>query len=467
MRRVLAFSAVAAAGFASAQQAANFNVSAEDARAHMCGDACQANIKRQNQLDLMAVGANFDYGFYATALNFTSSKPGDVLKLEPLDPTQYSFKAGTSVWRLQYTSVDLDGQPVPVTGFIAFPYTTPPGDDDVAYDDGSEEQGTEPKPNRKFRLAAFAHGTIGVFPGCAPSNGPSLYDYDSWQPLVARGYAVVATDYAGLGNNYTMHKYCSFPAHAADVYYSVLAARSLFGAVLTPEWISIGHSQGGGTAWKLAESDFVRTDTAYLGTVALAPATYIIDMLLKRMDGVDHPNYLPYLTVGVEAANPQYHETLLSETLRRRIAMAKEAQLCTMAFMGLTADLRGNAKAIVSMEGVKRDMSTLLAWQNSTAPAMGGRSEAPMLVVQGLNDTTVLPRTTIQAVESSCASGSEIHLSLYPGLEHSPLLQASEAEWMGWIDDLFAAGRLDSIGECSSNTKRVFNEDHVKLPGEE
>jgi hypothetical protein len=75
-----------------------------------------------------------------------------------------------------------------------------------------------------FRTVAWAHGTSGVFRGCAPSVMPSLYEYGSWSYLIERGFAVVATDYAGLGNDEIGHPYVSLSSHANDVFYSVAAA---------------------------------------------------------------------------------------------------------------------------------------------------------------------------------------------------------------------------------------------------
>ncbi|KAJ5182224.1 hypothetical protein N7449_012371 [Penicillium cf. viridicatum] len=116
-----------------------------------------------------------------------------------------------------------------VTGFIAFPYA-------------SRSNG------RVYPTIAHGHGTSSVFRGCAPSAMPSFYEYGSWAFLVSRGYAAIATDYAGLGNNYTAHQYQVSPAQAHNLYYSVAAARKLFGHALTAEWMSVGHSQGGGAA---------------------------------------------------------------------------------------------------------------------------------------------------------------------------------------------------------------------------
>src|SRR5699024_9613482 len=108
----------------------------------------------------------------------------------------------------------------------------------------------------------------------------------------------------------------------------------------------------------------------YLGTVALSPATYVVDMLLGGMskggnsssgsrggkDDIDrnvikYPGYLPYLPLAVERANPAFHSTLLSPTMQKRVQLGKAKQLCTNALMGLTFDLYANKGPLVNTSG--------------------------------------------------------------------------------------------------------------------
>lgn len=438
---------------ASARQNSNFNITPEYAASHDCGSKCQQILDLTNKADLDSVGHDFSFDFFATAANFsTATQPGDVLKVEALNVSNLDVDSGTTVYRIQYASKDLDGETVPATGFIAFPYTP-------HFAGGSAGNGT------RYKLAAYAHGTIGLFEGCAPSNSPNLYDYNTWKAAVQRGYAVVATDYAGLGNNFTSHKYLTLPAQVHDVYYSVVAARKIFGEALTGEWVSFGHSQGGGTVWKLAESEYVRNDARYLGTVALAPATYIIDMLMGKYSEVDFSGYLSFLPIAAERALPGYNASFLSDVMRKRIELATKAQLCIAGMLALPADL--NKTQLVSPDGLAKDKDRLHEWQKMLSPAQGDRSPAPVLVVQGLNDTSVLPNTTVQAWDAACGFGNEVHLRLYPGQEHSPLMEAAAPEWLGWLDELFGSvGKVRQRQKCTSFTRRPFSSTFVKQPAE-
>lgn len=331
------------------------------------------------------MGINFDFDFYQTADNFSVSEPGDLLKFEPIKPSTLDVADGTTVYRFQYTSKDLDGSNVPSTGFIALPFTVPT-------DTG------------KYPLVAFAHGTIGLFTGCAPSTSPALFDYNSWSPLVARGYAVVATDYAGLGNNYTEHKYISFTAHANDLSYSVQAARKAFPTLFTDKWMSVGHSQGGGAVWKLSESQ--QPCSGYIGTVSAAPASKIFDMALLFPEIASSPDIHKKVITGetasialaVQRVFPNYTFPWLGEGLRKRVELAKITQSCISSFLGFSLDLPADQIWKPNVNPATDDL--LKQFQLRNAPAQGDLASQPMLVVQGLKDTSILPRTTIEAFQS-------------------------------------------------------------------
>ncbi|PLB54753.1 hypothetical protein P170DRAFT_421407 [Aspergillus steynii IBT 23096] len=103
-------------------QASNFNLSTAVYEKHGCGTACQANLMKASAEDLKVFDTPFDFDFYDTASNFSSSAPGSLLKLKPLNGTALDIPGGVSVYKIQYTSQDIDGSPVPATGFIAMPF---------------------------------------------------------------------------------------------------------------------------------------------------------------------------------------------------------------------------------------------------------------------------------------------------------------------------------------------------------
>lgn len=322
---------------------------------------------------------------------------------------------------------------MPSTGFIAFPFA-------------------KPSSASQFPLVAFAHGTIGVYRGCAPSTSPTLFDYTTWGPLLIRGYAVVATDYASLGNNFTTHKYCSYIDHANDVYYSVQAARVAFPGVLTDEWMSLGHSQGAGTVWKLSEHPLVQDPrSGYLGTVAVSagPKLYdgvqfIAEDIFPRADWHQFVFFaeIGQLVYGIRQAFPNYTAPWIGDGIRKRLGLATLAQTCTFASMGLTLDLHRDE--IIAPDANLTADDTLKKFQAIHAPAQGDSASKPLLHIHGENDTSLPIQGAALAAQDAIAAGNKVHFIRYPGLDHSATIAASAPTWLKFIDDQFACKARDS-----------------------
>ncbi|KND86754.1 hypothetical protein TOPH_08598 [Tolypocladium ophioglossoides CBS 100239] len=97
---------------------------------------------------------------------------------------------------------------------------------------------------------------------------------------------------------------------------------------------------------------------------------------------------------------------------------------------------------------LKTDIPLLLKRQNQMASVSGGHSSAPVLVMQGLNDISVLPDVTRAVWQCSRDDKSKVHLSAHPALDHSPVVVApAPPEWLTWMDSRFAGHRTS--GSCS------------------
>ncbi|WP_084530165.1 hypothetical protein [Nocardia crassostreae] len=123
---------------------------------------------------------------YSAPVDRVAGAHGSVIQLRPL--TGDPGLAGARNYLALYRSVDMQGRPVAVSGTIAVP-------------DGAPPPGGWP-------LVSWGHGTTGVADVCAPSRDTSAdfpaHDYTSLvrrvqERWVAAGYAVVQTDYQGLG----------------------------------------------------------------------------------------------------------------------------------------------------------------------------------------------------------------------------------------------------------------------------
>ncbi|KAH8705785.1 Alpha/Beta hydrolase protein [Talaromyces proteolyticus] len=410
-------------------QASNFNVSEEVALTYGCNETCQKVLSLTNAADLKTLGTAFDFDFYATADNFSASVPGDLLKLGAINSSNLDVPAGMTTFRFQYTSRDLDGSPVPSTGFIAFPYA-------------------KPAHGGKIPLVAFAHGTIGVYRGCAPSSSPDVFNYDSWTPLIFHGYA----------------------AHANDLYYSVQAARKTFPGVFTEEWMSIGHSQGGGAVWKLSEHPLVQNaSSGYLGTIAVSPGAKLYDTAKVVFDSIlPRPDFHQFvvsaemgpLAYGVMQVFPNYTTPWLGNGMIRRLGLTTLLQSCTLAFMGMSFDLP--REELIALDANPAADETLKQFQAINAPAQGDPASRPILVIQGWNDTSILPETTVAAYQDAVAAGNEVHLLRYPGLDHSATITASAPAWLKFLDDQFA--HKPGCGASTDVTVQPFDLTVAKTP---
>ncbi|KAJ6089452.1 hypothetical protein N7467_004668 [Penicillium canescens] len=405
------------------------------AEKHNCGKVCQQNLRKFEELDRQVFGnVPFNYEFYKTAANFTESRPGDMLKLEQQNASAYDIPPGTSLWYMQYTSVGVNGSKVPATAFIALPYTE--------------------VPKQKTRLVAYAHGTIGLEPACAASSSYNGFDYHSWQLLTGPGYAVVATDYAGLGNNYTSHKYGNPVLNSEDAYFSVVAARKAFPGVFTDEWAAVGHSQGAGTVWGLSENPRVATKESgeFLGGVAIAPSSRLNDLLTAVPLNVGW-GFANLIVNIFQALKFPIQPVVLTPDAMARYPLMDELQLCDTAQAELHADLPNHGIVDFTPAITQQNHEAYIAFQNKYGAATGRKAYKELLVVQSIDDEIVNVTATKEAYEYACKIGNTVHLSLYPGLDHDDSVAASAPEWLQWLDNKFKNVKTPNEHKCVMETR--------------
>ncbi len=108
-------------------------------------------------------------------------QPGQLLRSEPL-PREASLSEAQENIRILYSSTDGVGgsAPIVVSGAVFIPKGKPPAGG--------------------WPVVAWAHGTLGVADGCAPSwAGRAYRDVAYLNRWLDEGFAVVATDYQGVG----------------------------------------------------------------------------------------------------------------------------------------------------------------------------------------------------------------------------------------------------------------------------
>ncbi|MDI3408904.1 alpha/beta fold hydrolase [Streptomyces cavernicola] len=213
---------------------------------------------------------------------------GDVLSSEPgvfyLDPLK-AIKVRASVHRIMYRTTDRTGKPIAVTGTVLNPVTSPYGQ----------------RP-----IVGFAPGTQGLADKCAPSRQlaeGTEYEALPIKKLLDRGFAVVVTDYQGLGTP-GVHTYMDREAQGRAVLDSVRAAQRL-DSVDLPDAGPValyGYSQGGGASASAAELALTYApELKVKGAVVGAPPADL-KRVADSMDGSAYGAFFNYSLSGLSTS---------------------------------------------------------------------------------------------------------------------------------------------------------------------
>ena len=147
--------------------------------------------------------------FYAPSTSARSAPPGTLVRAEPAN--DYDLPPGVSAVRILYHTRTASNDDALASGVVLVPYGQP--------------------PKGGWPVLAWAHGTSGVAKQCEPSLMKSVfYNWEGLYEYVLSGYAVVATDYVGLGTE-ARHAYLDMLSNATDVVNSVLRRASRY-----PHW---------------------------------------------------------------------------------------------------------------------------------------------------------------------------------------------------------------------------------------
>jgi pimeloyl-ACP methyl ester carboxylesterase len=339
--------------------------------------------------------------FYDTPHPLPPGKPGELIRSEPID--QYNLPYELSALRILYHSRTTNGEDVAVSAVVLIP-------------DGKPPAGGWP-------VIAWAHEFRGAARQCAPSlmknlgAGPLLAMYGNL------GYAVVATDYSGLGAD-SGKPVLDMQSNALDVMYSVVAARAAVKDI-GPKWMAVGPFQGGMAAVAVAESE-VR-DPNYLGSVATSGVADAQEAYQRFARG-SSSRMLLVLASTVKALYPEFP---VSDVLKDTAlpAYQRVAQTCG----GETEPEFTNAMLKPGWESnrfVKEFFSRNTPGQK---PAHG-----PLLVISGEADPAIPAEMSEKTVARMCKQGSRILFLKYPDLDASGVMGASVADQISWIKARFA-----------------------------
>lgn len=364
------------------------------------GDIKDAAEELKNYSTAPAPGSNSPVGdqysaFYHDAVDLESSTPGQLFRSAPVrNPANTLGITNIGPYKAQrilYSSINRTGEKTAVSGIVIEPKAawTKPG----------------PRP-----VVAFAPGTQGVADRCAPSRkiaeGVGDYEQFFFEQYLKKGYAVVVTDYEGLGTP-GMHTYMDRVSQGHAVLDSARAAQQLNGWDISgdnPVFIN-GYSQGGGAAASAAElyDDYAPELNVKLATIGAAPAD--LTLLPPALDGTLYFLFESYALLGLSNS---YGEDLYAHLNEKGAAILKRAtNTCTLGlagFSGTTIEQISNEGKSVDQFVATAPFDRILADQHIgyDAPSI------PVVVTHGRGDDVIPFSTAEQLVEQWTSRGANV-----------------------------------------------------------
>ena len=360
-------------------------------------------------------------GLDTTGYDGPIPSPGGLIDTVPLNPALSVTGAGAS-YRILYSTLDQHDQPAVSTAAVFLP--------------------KGPAPEGGWPVVAWAHGTVGLGDDCTPSAQPrSVRDDEYLSHWLDQGYAIVASDYVGLGTPGLM-SYLNSVATAHAVVDSVLAVHHM-DLPLAPQWAIIGQSQGGGAAVNSAywASDFsAGSGLDYRGVVATGTPANIEavvklggpDLALPAQVGPAANSYTAYILAGFREANPDVDvDSVLSPAGLDAVAKAEtvcKPQLDTeLAGMTPTTFFRA---PLATLPGVDAALDAYLG-----TPVSG--YDRPIFLGAGLLDTDVPAKSSLLLYDQLKANNQDVTLKIYPEEDHSGTVLASMPDTTPFLRHLF------------------------------
>ncbi|WP_406322640.1 alpha/beta fold hydrolase [Streptomyces sp. NBC_00519] len=393
--------------------------------------------------------------FYTPPADLPSAD-GALVRSEPL-PLALSLPGidgplpGTAT-RLMYKSTDSAGRPVAVTGAYIEP--------------AAAWKGSGARP-----LVAVAPGTMGQGDQCAASlglqhplrfNGRTVsvgYEDLAVYRLLAKGIAVVVTDYPGLGATDRLHTYVNRVDEGHAVLDAVRAARSLPGTSITSgsRVALFGYSQGGGATAAAAElQPSYAPDVTLAGTYSGAPPADLTEVT-KAIDGSDLAGALGWSVNGFLQSDPALRPIADAHlNAAGRAALKDLSTMCVgdalLAYnsvhsTGWTTDGRSVSDIIQSEPALKAFLDEQRI--GTMKPA------SPVRVATGTGDDLVPHAQARHLAAAWCAKGADVAYKpvVLPNLgraliNHFAPLLADQGDAISWLTDRLNA--RPAASNCSS-----------------
>jgi pimeloyl-ACP methyl ester carboxylesterase len=370
---------------------------------------------------------------------------GHIVHQEPyLDPPMEDSDVLGHAWRAVYLSVSgIDGGLREVSGAFFVPAGR--------------------APQNGWPVISLAHGTTGIGHNCGPSRQPDLMGYAPMvESFLADKYAVALTDYEGLGESGS-HPYLEPRTEAFNTIDAVRAMREITPAV-SARWVAVGHSQGGQAAWAADElNSYYGNGLQLQGSVAMAPSVNssgAADLVGSGSLTDEQRASFPLALVGGARFNPDIDADAFlhgaADYFREQLSYCEPNDTqSTGGPIGKPAPVpwRTVVNRLRDANDVKPSSpQDVVALKDALRRvALPQRPlDKPMLVINGEDDTVVLPDWIRFAVSGSCALGGQIEHVQLPDTTHTAVVWKSTELTQHWIADRFAG--LPAPSNCPAGS---------------
>lgn len=366
--------------------------------------------------------------FYHDPVDLDSSEPGQLFRSESVrnlqNPLGINSIGPYKAERILYSSTNHSGEKIQVSGMVIEPKT--------------EWDAEGPRP-----VVAFAPGTKGLADHCAASrniaDGVGDYEQFFFHKYLEKGYAVVLTDYEGLGTP-GMHTYMDRVSQGHTVLDSIRAAQKLDGWDINgnnPVFIN-GYSQGGGAAAAAAElyDDYAPELNIKLATIGAAPTD--LTLLPSVLDGSLYFLFGAYALLGLSNSYGEDLYSHLNDVGTRKLQDATNT--CTMGLLktaGTTVERISNDGRNVHDFIDSEPFKSILAKQHIgyDAPAI------PVIITHSRGDDVIPFSTAEKLVNEWTERGADVTFIPNNALTHLTGTNPHIIESVKAIDTALRHGR--------------------------
>jgi pimeloyl-ACP methyl ester carboxylesterase len=378
-------------------------------------------VRREWSIAAVTVAFIVGAGGFPGADAWAAKPVGTVVSAKKLPKRLWIPGTTAKAWKLTYLTTNGRGKRARSTGTVFLP------------------KGRAPKGG--WPVISWAHGTSGLADACAPSRvGPALPERD--RPYLAKwmreGYAIVASDYAGLGTP-GVAAYLHGRSEAHNIVDIVKAGRAYTGK-LARKWVVVGQSQGAGAAIYTARwaTKYGGRGLDYRGAVGTGTPAYI-EKVVETIEPGDleitpgTAAYFGYILAGLRWSHPELGLSgALTESGLKYVRLAE-----TQCVFDYEKSLEGVnfgqwfSKALAGLPNFTRTLSDYMAM-----PEKG--FDKPFFMGHGTKDTDVPYGLTAAYVRTLKANKQPVRFKSYES-DHSGTLIASQKDTKPFVRKLFSA----------------------------